>query len=150
MVIDNNTSEMITLPNGFNARVVNTFYLLRGKFHAFITRGQTNTNDYQDLVFLITKYETQMPQYNSYIDKAHRQAFLDKYAETNAGNQGFIEWMRWKLELTEGQEQGETVQQQSSQSEASSGDWVWDETHKRYRRFVEGEWAWAPLHEALH
>jgi predicted nucleotidyltransferase len=93
------------LPNGFNARVVNTFYLLQGKFHAFITRGQTNTNDYQDLVFLITQYQMDMPQYSSHIDKAYRLKFLEKYVETNAGNTLFIEWMRQRLGLAEGQRQ---------------------------------------------
>ncbi|KZM19279.1 uncharacterized protein EKO05_0005106 [Ascochyta rabiei] len=141
--INNNTSEVITLPNGFNARVVNTLYLLRGKFHAFITRGKTNTNDYQDLVFLISQYQMEMPQYNSHIDKAYRLAFLDKYAEMNSGNKAFIEWMRQKLGLAEGQ--SAPVQQQSSQPEASGADWVWDETYRRYRRLVKGEWQWAPL-----
>ena len=125
--------------------MVNTLYLFRGKFHAFTTRGQTNTNDYQDLVFLITKYPTEMSQYSSHIVKAYRQAFLDKYAERNVGNKDYIEWMRQTLGLAEGQWQGAPVQQQSSQPEASGSDWVWDATQKRYRRFVDGKWKWAPL-----
>lgn len=64
LTIDSNTSETFTLSNGFHARVVNIYYLLRGKFHAFMTRGQTHANDYQDLVFLITKY---IPHILSYV-----------------------------------------------------------------------------------
>jgi hypothetical protein len=140
--IDNTTSEVITLPNGFNATVVNTFFLFQGKFHAFNTRGQTNTNDYQDLVFLITKYPADMLQYNNYIDRAYRQAFLDSYAKMNAANQGFVEWMKQELGLAEGGSQAAPVHQQSSQPQASGSNRVWDETYQRWREIVNGEWKW--------
>jgi predicted nucleotidyltransferase len=133
--LDNNTSEIIKLPNGFNATVVNTYYLFQGKFHAFMTRGSTNTNDYQDLVFLITKYFTEMSQYNSNIDIKHRQAFLAQYAAKNAANQGVVDWMRQTLGLA-------AVQQQSSQSQASGSNRVWDATYGRSREFVNGGWRW--------
>ncbi|KAF2818210.1 hypothetical protein CC86DRAFT_169784 [Ophiobolus disseminans] len=170
--INDNTSEVVTLPNGIKAVVVNTFYLLRGKFHAFNTRGDTNTNDYQDLVFLITKYPKVMSQHGRDIEEAYRLAFLRKYAETNAANQNFIEWMRQTLGLmkvdTENEEEevssdrvwDETyqrykkqvggnwqwvpLQQQTSQPEASGSAWTWDETHQRYRQYVNGQWVWAP------
>lgn len=87
----------------------------------------------------------EITQYSCNIDKESRMAFLNKYAEINAGNQAFIEWMRQKLGLDDNQVQWAPVQQQSPQPEASGADWVWDGTHKRYRRIVEGKWQWAPL-----
>ena len=97
--IDATTSEIITLFNGSNARVVNTFYLLRGKFHAFSARGQTSSNDYQDLVFLITQYPMDMARYSSHIDEVYRRALLRRWAEMNAGNPSVVEWMRNTLGL---------------------------------------------------
>jgi hypothetical protein len=67
-------------------------------------RGQTSTNDYQDLVFLITKYHPYVNNYSSRINKEHRLAFLQKYAETNAQNTEVVKWMRQILGLVEDEE----------------------------------------------
>jgi hypothetical protein len=124
---------------------VNTFYLLRGKFHAFITRGQTNQNDYQDLVFLITTYSADMSRSSSYIDKAYRLAFLHKYAEMNTGNQNFIKWMRDTLGLMEADIENDD--EDDDEDEAANSDWIWDDKNGRYRKLVEGNWQWAPVQQ---
>jgi hypothetical protein len=92
-------------------------------------------NDYQDLVFLISKYGTDVARYNQNIDKGHRQAFFQKYAGMNQGHANFVQWMRQTLGL-EGEQQ--------PPQPATTSEWVWDETYSQFRRLFNGEWQWAP------
>ncbi|KAF2757514.1 hypothetical protein EJ05DRAFT_511313 [Pseudovirgaria hyperparasitica] len=155
--INSSTSETIILPNGFNARVINIFFLLRGKFNAFVTRGHTSTNDYEDLVFLITRYPMVIPQYSSYIDKEYRLKFLEKFTASNAGNEGLLRLMKQRLGLVEGNNKGtnegkekaeeEEVEEEEKKKEEENLNWIWDATHGQYRRLIEGKWQWAPVQQ---
>ena len=123
--LDNSTTEVITLTNGFAARVINTEYLLRGKFHAFTTRGQTNDNDYQDLNFLIPNYYTEVPTYVNNIDKEQRLAFFRKYFENNAQNTSAVAWMKQVLALQEEQ------YAQDAQTQGAQYQYVFTQKHKK-------------------
>lgn len=112
--IDDTTTEVIT-SNGFTTRVINIAYLLQGKFNAFTQRGNMNTNDYQDLAFLINKYEAYVQKYNNYINKEHRLVFFRKYAQVYGEHEDETKRMRQTLGLVES-----SMQQQPSMTYATS------------------------------
>jgi hypothetical protein len=83
-VIDSTTSlgprawQVLDLPAAMNS-----------KLGAFFARGGSNpqSKDYQDIVFLVTKYMEPIYNIRSQLNATHRQEFVNAYARANPGPQ---------------------------------------------------------------
>ena len=62
---------------------------MNSKLGAFFARGGSSpqSNDYQDIVFLVNKYMEPIYNIRSQLNATHRQEFVNAYARANPGPQ---------------------------------------------------------------
>ena len=62
---------------------------MNSKLSAFFARGGNNaqSNDYQDIIFLVNKYMEPIYNIRSQLNATHRQEFVNAYARANPGPQ---------------------------------------------------------------
>ncbi|KAK0118402.1 hypothetical protein ONS95_012691 [Cadophora gregata] len=64
-------------------RIINVPAIMSAKLNAFF--GRASQNDYQDIIFLLTKYPQEIYDCRAQLNQEHRQAFVEQYLARGAG-----------------------------------------------------------------